>query len=78
LNPTGGRRFSLLYTHPDWPWGPGPFSCTGYRGASWGWSGYVLCWLPRPGASDGVLWGELYLCVSELIRCVHKIAKSDY
>jgi hypothetical protein len=35
----------------------------------------VDCQVPRPGASDGVLWGELYLYVTELIRCVHKIAK---
>lgn len=37
----------------------------------------VDCLVPRPGASDGVLWGELYLYVTELIRCIHKIAKSD-
>jgi len=38
----------------------------------------VDCLVPRPGASDGVLWCELYLYVTELIRCVHKIAKSNY
>lgn len=36
----------------------------------------VDCLVPRPGANDGVLWGELYLYVNELIRCVHKIVKS--
>jgi hypothetical protein len=80
LNPIRGRRFSLLYTHPDWHWAHlhsaavGTGALLGYEVAMCA----VDCLVPRPGASDDVLLGELYLYVTELIRCVHKIAKSDY
>jgi hypothetical protein len=49
-NPSEGKRFSLLQTCQDWPWGP-PSLCSGYRGSFLGvkWSG---CSIDHPPPSS--------------------------